>query len=144
MANGKRRAKIRVHDFELTLTRIGTSQTKLVYGLIANKKLKYKYGRSNIAYIGTTRRGLKRIAESVAQRADRILSNHGVTKLTANFVSARGRKGAQVWRKLERAMIITFREKYGEIPRYNTHGKGWQWSDERKYFNRDSILRLFE
>jgi hypothetical protein len=116
----------------------------LVYVLTTNRPLKYRYGRSTIAYIGTTKRGLKRIAESVADRSERILKNHGITTLTAHLLTTRGRRGARVWQKLERALIISFRERYGETPRYNKHGIGWQWKDERNYFSESAVRKLIE
>ena len=139
-----RRARIRLDKGELTLSRVTTSQPTLVYVLSTNKSLKYKYGRSRIAYISTTKRGLKRIAESVADKADSMLYRHGITKLTANFISCRGRRGARLWRKLERALIISFRERYGEVPRYNKHGKGWQWDDEGNYFSLIALRSMIE
>ena len=138
-----RRARIRLDKGQLTLSRITTSQLGLVYVLTANKSLRYKFGKSSIAYIGTTKRGLKRIAESVADKADSILKR-GVTKLTAHFLFCRGRRGAQVWRKLERALIISFREMYGEVPRHNSHGKGLQWGDEANYFSHSALRAMIK
>lgn len=140
----KRRSRLRVSKDILVLSRFSTTQPTLVYVLTANKYLKYAYGRSVIAYIGTTKRGLKRIAESVADKAEDVLLNHGVRNLNAHIITCRGRRGARVWHKLERALIITFREKHGEIPRYNGHGKGWEWKDELKYFNQASLRTVVD
>jgi hypothetical protein len=140
----KRRSRLRVSLNILTLSRFSTSQPTLVYILTTNKYLKYTYGRSVIAYIGTTKRGLKRIAESVADKAEDVLRKHGVRSLNAHIVTCRGRRGAKVWHKLERALIITFREKHGEVPRCNGQGKGWQWQDELKYFNQASLRAVID
>jgi hypothetical protein len=140
----KRRLRITLSADVLVLSRFNTSQPRLVYVLTANKALKYSYGRSTIAYIGTTKRGLRRIAESIADRSEEILNGHGVRTLTAHLLTCRGRRGARVWQKLERALIISFRERYGEIPRYNGHGKGWQWKDERNYFNETKLRSIID
>ena len=139
-----RKLRISVSEEVLILSRFNAAQPRLVYVLTANKKLKYRYGRSAIAYIGTTKRGLKRIAESVADKSQDIFGNHGVTTLTAHLLTSRGRRGAQTWKKLERALIISFRERYGEVPKYNNHGRGWQRKDEGKYFCDTRIRELVE
>lgn len=54
---------------------------KLVYLVVADKKIKYPTGRSRIVYIGNTKNGANRIAQSAATRADEILGIHGVKKL---------------------------------------------------------------
>ena len=45
-------------DHALQATRVSIGKSKLVYLLIADKRLKYKDGKSRIAYIGTTKRAL--------------------------------------------------------------------------------------
>jgi hypothetical protein len=52
----------------------------LVYALTADKKFPHPYGKSSIAYIGTTKKGIERVASSVAYRAEDILSEYGVKK----------------------------------------------------------------
>jgi len=61
---------------------------KLVYVLIADKRLKYKLGKSRIAYIGTTKKGSSRIAQSMAARAEDVLSIHGVRSFHARVITA--------------------------------------------------------
>jgi hypothetical protein len=46
------------------------------------------------------------VAQSVAYRAGDILSIHGVRSFEARILTARGRQGVQMWRKLERAMLL--------------------------------------
>jgi hypothetical protein len=60
----------RFHAIEVT--RIAIGNQKLVYALIANKKFRHPYGKSSIAYIGTTKKGIHRVASSVAYRAEDI------------------------------------------------------------------------
>jgi hypothetical protein len=65
-------------DAALTATRVSIGKQKLVYLLISDKRLRYGKSKSRIAYIGTTKRGVGRVAGSVASRADEILSRRGV------------------------------------------------------------------
>ena len=59
----------KVHALEVT--RIAIGNMKLVYVLIADKKLAYSHGKkSAIAYIGTTQKGVARVAESAAAHAE--------------------------------------------------------------------------
>lgn len=57
-------------DEALRATRVTVGKMKLVYLLIADKRLKYKNGKSRIVYIGTTKKGVARIAQSAASRAE--------------------------------------------------------------------------
>ena len=62
----------------IVITRHGLGRNKLVYVAKANKPRKYRYGRSAIVYIGTTKAGVKRIADSAAAKAELLLRDHGV------------------------------------------------------------------
>ena len=104
----------------------------LVYVLCARKKLTYPGGRSRIVYIGKTDRGLDRVAESVAERAPTVLSLHGVDLFTAHVLTATPRAGVKSALKLERALLIAFRERFGSIPRCNKNGHSMRASDEFK------------
>jgi hypothetical protein len=95
---------------------------------------RYRYGRSRIAYIGTTKRGARRIAASAASKADEMLDLHGVKELQFYVVSCRSRQRVKTWHKLERALLLTFREIYGEIPWCNAQGAKLKWKDELQYF----------
>ena len=50
----------------------------------------------------------------------------------------------KTWRKLERGLLLTFREEYGAVPRCNTQGKGMSWSDECDYFSYARLVRLLD
>ena len=128
----------------LIARRVILRDEKLVYVLVANKKLQYKTGRSSIAYIGTTKNGGARIAQSVATRAKRILSLHGVTEFQARTVSCKPRQRVKMWHKLERAMLICFKELYGEIPECNVQGKNFVEVDEFEYFSKVRVKRVLE
>jgi hypothetical protein len=118
----------------LVITRAALQSDRLVYLALTNRVLRYKYGRSRIAYIGTTKRGARRIAASAATKADELLALHGVRELHFYVVSCRARRRVKTWHRLERALLLTFREIYGEIPRCNSQGSRLQWRDELNYF----------
>lgn len=126
----------------LTARRVILDDEKLVYVLVASKQLQYAAGRSRVAYIGTTKKGGSRIASSVATRASAILNLHGVTEFEARVVTCRARQSVKMWMKLERALLLGFREIFGEIPRCNTHGKGFVEEKEFEYFAKQRISAI--
>lgn len=143
-----RTLRIKLHrQPAMEVSRVSIGDNRLVYLVVAEKPLRYRWGRSKIAYIGTTRKGIKRISQSVAARADDILSLHGIRRFQVRIVVCAARKNVKTWVKLERALLLTFREVYGDLPKCNISGKRMRSSDERTYFKRDrliSILRQIE
>jgi len=132
-------------EHAIEVTRLAIGNQKLVYILIANKKFPYPHGRkSAIAYIGTTRKGVERVAGSAAQRAEQILGEHGVKKVTARIVTCAPRKKVKSWIKLERAMLLEFRSAYGSVPHCNRQGKNITETDEFIYFSRDAIRNVIQ
>ncbi|MGD0596124.1 MAG: hypothetical protein ABSA64_01210 [Sedimentisphaerales bacterium] len=121
------------------INRTAFKDTRLVYVARANRKLRYKLARSRIVYIGTTRVGANRIAVSAAKKGEELLSNYGVKHLEFNIVVCGRLQGVETWRKLERALIIRFRELYSDPPKANKTGEKMRWKDERQYF---SLSRL--
>ena len=81
--------------------RVALGHKKLAYVILADKKLQYKKGRSKIAYIGTTRKGIARIATSVAYRAQQVLRLRGVFCCDARIVTCRPRQHVKTWRVLD-------------------------------------------
>ena len=117
---------------------------RLVYLLVADKRLIYENGRSRIVYIGTTQNGISRVATSVVERAPLAFDEAGVRSVEARIVSCAPRQRVRTWRKLERAMLISFREMFGAIPFCNERGDGISERDEFDYFARrriDEILK---
>lgn len=47
-----------------------------------------------------------------------------------------------MWRKLERGLMLAFRERHGEIPQHNTQGEKFKWTDELYYFTRSSLDKV--
>jgi len=62
----------------MRVTRVAVGNAKLVYVIVADKRLTYPEGRSKIAYVGTTKNGVSRVAQSAAFRTDQSLNRRGV------------------------------------------------------------------
>lgn len=122
---------------------------RLVYLLVANRPIKYAKDYSRIVYIGTTERGIRRVASSASSKATQALEQlHGIRRLDAFVVWSRSKKGRQTvkgqnfWRILERGLIISFRRRYGEIPRLNNQGTGFKERNEFAVFARKNVERI--
>ena len=123
---------------------MSVGKSKLVYVLVADKKLKYELGKSRIAYIGTTKKGTARIAQSVAARAEHILGIRVVRAFHARVITCRPRKKVKTWHQLERALLLTFKDMYGEVPTCNTQGKRMRRSKEFNYFAEKGVRLVIE
>jgi len=129
----------------MTVTRLGVRTNCLVYALVADRKVKYPDGRSGIAYIGTTSRGINRFARSVAIQSDDILGLHGVQSFRVAIVTYTIRPGVRrPWHKLERALLLSFRERYGQVPVLNRTGMRMKETNEFEYFSRRHMERILE
>ncbi len=113
----------------MTVYRRALKHRKLVYVLAARKPLKYQDGRSRILYIGTTKKGISRIASSVAHRSKQILKQRGVREMDVHIVSCEARPGLKSWGLLERALVAQFRSRYFEVPLCNTQLKNKRSSE---------------
>ena len=141
----KRRLVISLKQkYAMHVTGISIKDNKLVYVIVANQKLKYETGRSKIVYIGSTEKGVARMSQSVASQADEILGKRGVREFRVRVVTCKGRGGVKTWRKLERAMLMVFRDLFGEVPLCNSHGKGFPERDEFNYFAHSRIEQILE
>jgi hypothetical protein len=129
-------------DEALRATRVLVRNSHLVYVLVADKRLKYPDGRSRIAYIGTTKKGVARIAESVAVRAGDILGLPGVRSFHARIITCAPRRRVPTWKKLERALLLAFRKQFGGPPRCNIHGKRMKETDEFLYFAESGVKHV--
>jgi len=133
------------YEAALTATRVSIGKKKLVYVLVADRRLQYgKKHRSRIAYIGTTKKGMSRVARSVAFRANDILELRGVRSFTARIVTCPPRRNVVTWRKLERALLVGFKERFGEIPKCNSYGKRMKEKDVFRYFRKKAVLRVID
>ena len=130
--------------YAMEVTRVSIGKKRLVYLMLAEKPLRYPWGRSHIVYIGTTKKGVGRIAQSVAARAQDVLRLHGVRKFHVRIVTCAPRPAVKTWQKLERALLLVFRHKYGSVPKCNTIGKNTRFRDEFNYFKRQRLENVLE
>jgi hypothetical protein len=128
----------------MKVTRVSLGKKKLVYVILAQKSLKYPWGRSRIAYIGTTKKGMARFAQSAAAKAEDVLGLHGVRELEVRIVTCGARPSVKTWVKLERALLFAFRQKYGAIPKCNAMGKRIRETDEFRYFAERRVRSILE
>ena len=147
----RRRSKMKVHLVGkpvMTVHRRIIKKDKLVYLLVAPKPAKYPNGKSRILYVGTTSKGVKRIAGSAAHRAQEILESWGLRQMDVHIVSCKARQGLQSWGLLEDAILAQFRTRYFSLPRFNKQGqKLWFNSKLKKLFKLetiDSVLSEFD
>ena len=128
----------------MMVTRVSIGKKRLVYVILAQKPLKYRWGRSRVVYIGTTKKGMARIAQSVAARAETVLDLYGVREFHVRILTCAPRPGLDSWVKLERALLLAFREKYGDLPKCNSAGKNMREDGVFDYFKRERLGRLLE
>lgn len=126
----------------MTVTRVSLGHEKMVYVIVASKNMKYAWGKSPIVYIGTTKKGAGRMAQSAAKLTDKVLAKYGVRHFHVRMLTCAPRQSVATWRELERALLLTFKNVYGEIPEFNRQGKGFRPRDEFKLFSRDRLENL--
>jgi hypothetical protein len=118
---------------------------KVVYLLTAASAVKYRGGRSRVVYIGTTKKGVGRIAGSAAWRAEDIMSRRGLKELHVFVVSCSSRPGVPTWEWLEDALLAAFRAEYEQLPICNSQGKKKKWNDELdRMFKRRAIEKVLK
>jgi hypothetical protein len=129
----------------MSARRVSIRAERLVYILVADRRVKYAEGRSRIVYIGTTRNGAARIAASVAKRAHEIFEIRGVRAFDARIVTSRSRSNVKSWLLLERALLLEFRARYGQVPWCNSHGKRMKERDEfTRWFRRARVRTILD
>lgn len=132
-------------DEAITVDRMSVAKRKLAYVICADRKLKYEKGRSRIAYIGTTSNGIDRFAQSAAYHSDTIFDLGRIYQFRVYVVTCTARQKVKTWRRLERALLLMFREIYGEIPEGNTHGNRFKWTDkDLQYFTKKRLRTVIE
>jgi len=131
-------------DEALRATRVTIGKEKLVYVLVADKRLRYPKGKSRIAYIGTTKKGVARIAQSVAVRGEKILKLNGVRTFHARIITCNPRQNVETWKKLERGLLLCFRDTFGKVPECNKTGKRMRPKDEFDLFVKKRITNIID
>ena len=71
----------------MQVSRVSIGKKKLVYVIIASKSLKYLWGRSHVAYIGTTKKGMAQIAQSGPRTREKVLNLHGVKEFHVRILT---------------------------------------------------------
>ncbi len=110
----------------------------------ANRRYRYPWGRSRIVYIGTTKRGAHRVASSAAKKGEDLLFEHGIREVEFSVVTCGKLQNVATWKKLERALLIKFRERFGAVPKGNVQGKKMKWDDEKDYFSQKRLDAVLE
>jgi len=143
---GGRKYKIN-EPFEpvLTVESGVTSKKEVVYLLVSNRPERYPRGRSRIVYVGRTRNGIKRIAASAANKITEALENlRGVRRLRAFIVwtNPLAKERRHLPYVLERAILLSFRQEFGTVPRLNRQGIRIRIKDEFAYFRERAVHRI--
>ena len=119
----------------MSVSRRAVRTRKLVYVICTPKPHKYANHRSRIIYIGTTEKGVHRVASSIAHKAIDFLQRWGIRRLDVYLITCSARPGVPSWRRLERDLLVAFKLEYGSVPLANTSGKN---------FTPDKLSGLFQ
>jgi hypothetical protein len=131
----KRKLRIKAGQWPaFKITREAFRASELVYIATANKAIRYDHDDSRIAYIGTTKNGAARIASSAVWKGGDILAKWGIRDLEFYVVTCPSSGKYSTAKRLERALLIRFREKFGRIPLANDQGRKLRWNDELDFF----------
>jgi len=144
-----RRRINQVLDPVMSVETAATKVRRLVYLLVANRPIRYGKEYSRIIYIGTTERGVSRIASSASKRIVQAVEEiRGMRRIDAYVVWARARqgkhthKGMTFWRVLERALLLQFTQRYGTPPRLNGTGHNMKPRGEFLVFRQAGVDRI--
>lgn len=136
---------VRVSDKPaITVERRAIRERKIVYVICASKPLPYPDGRSRVVYIGRTERGVRRVADSIAGKAEKFLGQRGVSKLEAFILRPAARQSVRSWEDLEKDLLITFRSLYHREPLGNTLGKKMKRAHLSGRFSRSRLEGILE
>ena len=86
-----------------------------------------------------TKQGAGRIASSAVWKGADLLIQYGIKHLEYHIVLCARQPGVESWKKLERALLIRFRQLYGAIPKANKQGSKTRPKDELRYFSQDRL-----
>ena len=127
----------------MTVHRRILTKDRIVYLLVGKKPFRYRGGRSRIAYIGTSKRGARRIASSAAHRADEVFSKRGSRQMDVFIASCEARPGLKSWEYLERALLANFLAQYQELPFCNRQGKKYKFDEKlQKMFKLKGLYKI--
>ena len=144
MGNGRKLNISRHKETCIVVNRGALKEQRLVYIAIANKALNYPYKKSKIVYIGTTKKGVARIASSAAIKSKALLNDHGINTLRFYVVRCDGKQRVETWKKLERGLIVSFKHLYGMPPKMNKQGVHMNLGDVLSYFTKSALEKTVE
>ncbi len=147
--NQKRRSRRRKLKPQLAIqfNRADYGKDRIVYLLEVNKSHRYPRGRSRIVYIGTSRNGASRVAQSLVFKGKPYLEDHGIRELKAYVITVPGKRKVKMWKELESALLLGFVREYGAKPDANKQVPRGKAETIFKYFREKeivAILRLHE
>ena len=99
---------------------------------------------SRIAYIGTTKNGVWRVASSAAWKAGDLFNRKGLHTLEFYIIATPRRGRHATYRKLERALLLRFRERYGSTPAANKQGQRLRWREDDGIFTSATINKILD
>ena len=121
------------------------TKKKIVYLFLSDKPVKYRYKRkSKIVYIGKTKRNGERPFESLKNKSAKLMQSKEikprVKRIDVIYFEARGKQGADIVDKFERACLHEFRSYYGRLPYGNSKGnKLLELTNEDEFFDLGAI-----
>jgi len=141
--------KARLHQKPvITVSRGILKYKKIVYLLVSKRPIRYPRGSSRIAYIGTTTKGIQRVASSAAYRASDILSGYGLSTMEIYVITCPPKRNVKTWLLLERALLAQFVVWFIKPPKCNSQGKHFKWTPKmEQHFSKrgiDNILSQFD
>jgi hypothetical protein len=139
----KRRAHISVRGSAFYMSKLAAGHPRCVYVFVASRPHKYKHEKSRIVYIGTTRKGLRRLVDSAYDRSDSIFG-WGVRSFEAYLITCPPRQRVRMWLKLERAMLAAFRERFGSYPKANRDPVKPKADNAFQYFSRAKVNQILD
>jgi hypothetical protein len=128
----------------MRITRVAMRANKLVYVIVADRKVRYPLGSSGIVYVGTTKKGVSRVAQSAAYWTEDVLALRGVRAFRVRILTCPPRQKVKTWRLLERALLVGFRALYGRVPRYNSQGRRMRLRDESRFFSYQRVKEILQ
>ncbi len=148
----RRKARIVVRDEPVILVnknllRLIDTKKKIIYLFLADRPVKYKYGRrSRIVYIGKTTRKGERPFESLKKKAPSLLQNKSIKPrikgIEVVYLEAKGRQGANIVDMFERICLHEFRAYFGLLPYGNSKGnKTLELTNGKRYFSLEAIKK---
>ncbi len=60
------------------------------------------------------------------------------------MITCTPRQKVKTWLKLEKALLISFREQFGQVPQCNIHGKGIAETDHFSIFSVSRLRTIIE